>query len=162
MAEQFHFFWSGLFSQWYPCKFTHGGVEYNCTEQFMMAQKALMFDDVLTYAKIMASNNPKEQKALGRRVQNFDDVKWRLNARKIVYIGNYRKFTQNSRLYDALMATGDKILVEASPYDTVWGIGLIETDPRAQSRETWLGTNWLGEVLTKLRDELRNKHDERY
>lgn len=156
MTEQFHFFWSGPFSQWHKCKFTHGPTTYNCAEQFMMAQKAQLFKDEQALDLIMRSRDPREQKALGRQVKNYDDAYWRLNARKIVYVGNYRKFTQNSYLLEQLLATGDKTLVEASPYDTVWGIGLTENDPRALSRDTWQGTNWLGEVLTRLRNELKS------
>ena len=155
MTEQFHFFWGGPFSQWHKCKFIHGTTQYNCAEQFMMAQKAILFGDEDCLLKIMKSRDPKEQKSIGRGIQSFNENRWRLNARRIVYIGNYRKFTQNSYLMDALMATKNKTLVEASPHDQIWGIGLAESDPRALSRDTWRGTNWLGEVLTKLREELK-------
>lgn len=152
--ERFTFFWQGPFSQWHRCSFTLDGIEYNCAEQFMMHQKAAFFDDVEVASAILRAPDPKTQKALGRKVSGFEEGKWNEVARRIVYIGNRAKFTQNNDLKARLLATKGTTLVEASPYDTVWGIGLLATDHRASSRETWNGTNWLGEVLTALRDRI--------
>lgn len=151
--EKFTFFWNGVFSQWYPSPFKIMEVTYNCAEQFMMANKAILFDDRDIYDKIMKSRSPKEQKALGRQVKNFDAEKWNSIAKNIVYEGNKAKFEQNPDMYATLLATHGTTLVEASPYDCVWGIGLAENDPRANDRTQWRGTNWLGETLTNLRQD---------
>lgn len=152
--EKFTFFWNGPFSQWHLCKFVVDGIEYNCAEQFMMAEKARLFNDEETEKQIMETKSPREQKKLGRKVKNFDVDKWNESAKKIVYTGNKAKFTQNDYLKQKLLETRGTTLVEASPYDKIWGISLPEDDPRALNRETWKGTNWLGEVLTQLRDDL--------
>lgn len=153
----YHFFYSGPFSNWYPAKFTDiKGIEFNCSEQYMMYYKAMLFDDAKIAETIMSSKHPMNQKALGRKVEGFDLSRWEQFAREIVWQGNYYKFTQNIPLYDILMSTGDKLLVEASPTDTIWGIGLDENNPLIHDRSNWRGTNWLGEVLTSLRDSLRH------
>lgn len=155
--SEFTFFWDGPFSQWYPSFFTVDGVEYCCCEQYMMAKKALFFGDNDTYKKIMETTSPREQKKLGREVKNFNEGQWNKVAKDIVEEGNYAKFSQNKSLKDILLATKGTSLVEASPYDKIWGIGLREGDPLTLSRETWRGTNWLGEVLDKVRDRLINE-----
>ena len=151
MTEKFTFFWHGPFSQWHPCEFEINGVTYSCSEQFMMAEKARLFDDTETLEKILASRNPKEQKSLGRKVRNFDQKVWEEDAQNIVFYGNMAKFEQNKDMKKLLLATDGTTLVEASPYDKIWGIGLRETNPKALKRETWCGLNWLGETLTKVR-----------
>lgn len=102
----------------------------------------------------MAASHPREQKDLGREVASYNDAKWRAVARDSVYKGNYAKFSQIPEFKDALLATKGTTLVEASRKDRIWGIGLDKDDPNALNRATWLGTNWLGEVLTKVRDDL--------
>lgn len=157
LVEEFTFFWQNKspFSQWHRSTFTENGKTYTCTEQYMMEQKALLMGDTKTAAKIMSLGyNPREYKALGRRVKPFDAKLWNEKCREIVYQGNLLKFTQNPHLGKQLTATAGTTLVEASPYDTIWGIGLAENDPRAKNRNTWRGTNWLGEVLTNLRIHL--------
>ena len=156
MTERFTFFWRGTspFSQWHMAPFTIDGVTYNCAEQFMMAGKARLFADGKTEQRILAAARPADQKSLGRAVRPFDPAVWNENARRIVYHGNEAKFTQNAALLGALMSTRGTTLVEASPTDTIWGIGLTAEDKRAQNRATWRGQNWLGEVLTALRDDL--------
>lgn len=152
--EKFTFFWSGPFSQWHPSFFKIGGITYNCAEQYMMAEKARLFRDGKNLVKIMSTSNPKDQKRYGRQVQNFNEIKWNSVARNIVYRGNYAKFTQNPELKKKLIETAGTTLVEASPYDTIWGIGLAKEDPRTKNRSEWLGTNWLGKTLTKLRNDI--------
>jgi len=120
----------------------------------MMAMKAKTFKDVDTLKKIMASDNPKFQKGLGRMVKGFDSEKWNKVAKKIVYDASYAKYTQNKEFKSQLLSTKGTTLVEASPYDKIWGIGLSETDEKAKSRDTWDGLNWLGEVLTKVRQDI--------
>jgi len=119
----------------------------------MMAEKARLFGDNESLAKIMASKSPREQKKLGRKVKNFDPFKWSEVCKEVVRRGNYAKFTQNTELGWKLIES-EGTLVEASPYDRIWGIGLGEDDPRAQDRNQWLGANWLGEVLTEVRQQI--------
>lgn len=153
-GERFTFFLDGPFSQWAESPFELDGQLYGCAEQWMMAEKARLFGDAAARAAILNTPHPDEQKALGRTITPFDDAVWREHARSIVHRGNHAKFTQNPDLMERLRATKGATLVEASPFDRLWGIGLLASDPRAQSRETWRGLNWLGEVLTAVRDEL--------
>lgn len=155
--KKYTFFWGGPFSQWAPSEILIDGVKYNCCEQYMMAQKALLFKDMESYEAIMKAEQPYEQKALGRRVKNFDRDKWELVAKSVVYRANQAKFTQHKHYYDDLMATDDTLLVEASPEDKIWGIGLAESDPRAHDESQWQGTNWLGEIITDVREDLRQE-----
>lgn len=152
--EQFTLFWNGPFSQWCDAEFEVDGVTYNCAEQYMMAEKARLFGDDETLAKIMAAWSPREQKKLGRQVKGFDPDAWNAVSREAVYRGNYAKFTQNPHLLKRLMDTKGTTLVEASPYDRIWGIGLSADDERALDRSQWQGKNWLGETLTKVREAL--------
>jgi ribA/ribD-fused uncharacterized protein len=154
--EKFTFFYtsSSPFSQWHPSEFDVDGITFNCCEQFMMYHKAILFGDKEYADEIMKSDDPREQKSLGRKVRNFDDKKWKAKCRDIVKRGNYAKFTQNAHLKDSLLATAGTTLVEASPRDTIWGIGLGAKNPKALNRKTWRGTNWLGQALTEVRDEI--------
>jgi ribA/ribD-fused uncharacterized protein len=151
----FTFFFTAAspFSQWHPCRFVVDGRAFNCAEQFMMHGKAMLFGDEATAAKILASDAPKTHKALGRKVTPFDDATWKASREAIVRAGSRAKFTQNPHLLEQLLATHGT-LVEASPFDRIWGIGLRATDPRAQDPKTWRGQNLLGTILTELRDEL--------
>ena len=158
MDEKFTFFWSGTFSQWHPSPFQIDGVWYNCAEQYMMAEKAKLFGDTVTYQMIMSAIEPSDQKRYGRMVKNFNPDIWNQHAKDIVYRAIYAKYTQNEGLKKELLATKGTTLVEASPKDKIWGIGLHKTDIRAQKRETWLGTNWLGETLTKVRVQIEKEN----
>ena len=100
-------------SQWYPCRFETNGIEYCCTEQYMMAQKALLFGDQEIYERIMASDQAKEIKALGREIRGFEQSKWDANKYRIVLEGNIAKFSQNEHLNDFLLGTGNAVLAEA-------------------------------------------------
>ncbi|KAL5004439.1 hypothetical protein ScPMuIL_017895 [Solemya velum] len=154
--EQFEYFWKeeSVFSQWYKVTFVVDGIKYNCAEQYMMHQKAELMGDTKTAIKILKATSPKKQKALGRKIQNFDSDLWDSNCIGIVKKGNIAKFSSNNRLKQRLYDTCPKILVEASPYDTIWGIGLKEDDPAAWQKDTWRGQNLLGQVLTDVRDEM--------
>jgi ATP-dependent DNA helicase PIF1 len=152
--EKFTFFFSGPFSQWHPCKFSVGGIDYNCAEQYMMAQKAKLFNDSSSLEKILATDNPSRQKQLGRTVCNFDKLVWDGACQDVVYTGNVSKFTQNLYLMEKLLATKPALLVESSVADTIWANGLSKTDPNRFDRSKWLGRNLLGEILTKIRDNI--------
>ena len=150
-------FWHppSVFSQWTPSPFTVDLVEYNCAEQLMMASKARLFGDDTALLAILASNDPREQKRLGRQVRHFDPELWQSECDNIVLHGNLVKFSQNEEMHLALIQTGDRRLAEASPYDNLWGIGLSACDPRASSPDSWCGQNLLGQALEHAREMLR-------
>ena len=154
--SEFTFFFTEAspFSQWYRCTFVVDGQTFNCAEQFMMHGKAKLFADDEIAHKILAADHPKQHKALGRKVKNFDDAIWKAQRLAIVKAGSTAKFTQNADLRALLLATAGTTLVEASPYDRIWGIGLAASNPLAQDPNTWRGQNLLGKILTELRDEL--------
>ncbi len=157
--NEFTFFWqSGSpFSNWYqPSDFTVDGVTYNCSEQYMMHMKALLFNDTEVADLIMEQRNPRKQKMLGREVRGFDDAIWMSKCEELMVVGLVAKFTQIPGLYEKLMNTGDTIIVEASPYDKVWGIGMTEDDPRATDPAKWNGKNLLGKVLMEAREFLKD------
>jgi ribA/ribD-fused uncharacterized protein len=155
-AQTFTFFFTEAspFSQWFRCRFEADGRVFSCMEQYMMLGKARLFGDAATAEKIMAADHPRQHKALGRKVTPFDDKVWKREREHIVLTGNRAKFTQNDDLRALLLATAGTTLVEASPYDRIWGIGLGANDPRAQDPSQWRGQNLLGYILTRLRDEL--------
>lgn len=155
-GEKFTFFFgkNTVFSQWHSASFKVEGVEYGCAEQYMMHQKAVLFKDKDMAAKILDSHDPKEQKAMGRRVSNFDEKVWKQNCKEIVKRGNEAKFSQNPELKRALLSTMGTSLVEASPRDRVWGIGMGAKNPKATQRTLWRGSNWLGEILTQVREDM--------
>jgi ribA/ribD-fused uncharacterized protein len=179
--ELFTFFWitKSPFSQWHKSSFkattliygsdeTKGKAlqslfpieiqEYSSAEQFMMYNKAMIFLDREIAQQIMQTDDVRKIKDLGRQVKNYDEYVWKYFRSKVVYEGNKAKFTQNEDLKKELFATKGTTLVEAAPNDTVWGIGLAEDDPRALKRETWLGKNLLGEILTQIRIELMGEY----
>jgi ribA/ribD-fused uncharacterized protein len=145
-------FWGGWPSQWYPSDFEVDGVVYNCAEQYMMAEKARFFGDETTRAKILRTKWPKAQKELGRKAgpwnKTWDEPK---GSRAVVLRGTIAKFQQNPDLRAKLLATGDTLIGEASPYDPIWGIGFASSDPRAWDPRKWTGKNWLGEALMTTR-----------
>jgi ribA/ribD-fused uncharacterized protein len=143
------------FSQWYEAPFTIEGETYRTAEHFMMAGKARLFGDTDTCEKILAARTPGEAKKLGRQIRDFVEARW-LDARfDLVTRGNIAKFSQNQTLGAFLLGTGQQVLVEASPVDAIWGIGLAATDAAAQDPRTWSGLNLLGYALMAARDELR-------
>lgn len=152
--EEFAFFWGGTMSNWAKSKFIIDGVEFCTCEQYMMYKKALMFGDFDVAKKIMATTNPREQKAFGREVKGFNKDTWEKYCREIVYDANVAKFTQNPDMMDELMFTAGKTLVEASPQDVIWGIGLAADNPLAKDRATWKGTNWLGQAIERVREDI--------
>ena len=165
--DDFVFFWGhtdrkedvnkSCLSQWYMCSFVVDNVSYNCAEQFMMAEKARIFGDDDTWQQIMASYDPMTIKKLGRKVRNFNAYVWKKNCQQIVKRGNLAKFSQNQKLLEYLLGTGDKILVEASPKDTIWGIGLAEDASEASNPRLWQGENLLGFALMEVRDMLKGR-----
>ncbi|MDB4963462.1 MAG: cyclohydrolase [Myxococcales bacterium] len=150
----FFFTEASPFSQWYRCSFAEGPLTFHCAEQYMMHGKAQLFGDAAIAAEILAADHPRQHKALGRKVKNFNDVAWRAQREAIVLAGSRAKFTQNPQRLELLLATKGTTLVEASPFDRIWGIGLAASNPKAQDPSLWRGQNLLGKILTQLRDEL--------
>jgi hypothetical protein len=150
------FFWGkeDVFSNWHPSRFTYHGIEFLHVEQFMMYSKAMLFGDRVTASRILQEPSPKRCKDLGREVQGFVDAVWNEKREGIVEVGCREKFLQNTNMLAVLLGTEGKVLVEASPYDRIWGIGLSENDPRAMTTNTWRGLNLLGLILTNIRDQL--------
>ena len=143
------------FSQWWECTFEIDGVTYSSAEQYMMSEKAKLFGDTETVAKILHTKNPKQAKDLGRKVSNFNEDLWLKNRFNIVKAGNLAKFSQNDDLKDFLLKTKNHILVEASPADTIWGIGLAANHPGIENPFIWRGLNLLGFALMEVRDDIQ-------
>lgn len=142
-------------SQWWFCDFKEDGLTFCCAEQYMMYSKAILFEDYYYAQKILQSTNPKTIKSYGRRVRDFDSTVWDKHKREIVLKGNILKFSQNADLRKFLLSTDNKIIVEASPYDTIWGVGMKKTDPNIIVPSQWRGINLLGFILMEVRDILR-------
>ena len=166
-SPKYLFFWGGksnkpyitkaCFSQWSNHSFEVNGVKYANAEQFMMAGKARLFDDSEILKSILKTSDPREIKALGRKVKNFDAKIWDKKKLDVVIEGNLAKFSQDPKLFDFIIETKDKILVEASPYDRIWGIGMKEDHPHCQTPSKWKGENLLGVALMIVRDILKKK-----
>lgn len=141
-------------TQWYISAFSKMGVNFLCAEQYMMALKALVFADDLSFHKIMDESNPYECMKLGREISNFNQSTWDMFKEETVFNGNLLKFQQNEYLKDYLKSTKDKIIVEASPRDRIWGIGMEEGDAGIEDPNNWKGENLLGFILMDVRDYL--------
>jgi ribA/ribD-fused uncharacterized protein len=163
---KFLFFWGhrpdgagrvgkGCLSQWWEGDFSVDGVAYRSAEHWMMAHKARLFGDEKSFERIIAAVHPHEAKNLGRQVRGFDEDTWVAHRSEIVMAGNIAKFGQDPALRDYLLGTGRRILVEASPLDRIWGIGLSAEDERAASPSRWRGLNLLGFALMEARARLR-------
>lgn len=142
-------------SQWWPAEFEVDGTRYPTAEHFMMAEKARLFDDDETRELILKAKHPSEAKKLGRRVRGFDEAVWNDARFDLVVNGNLAKFARNSALREFLLGTGERVLVEASPVDSIWGIGLAADDERATDPAQWPGLNLLGFALMEVRERLR-------
>lgn len=141
-------------SNWNYAPFEWFGLSFVNTEQFMMYCKAMVFDDEETAQKIMAATEPADHKALGRQVRNFDQAIWDEKCEYFVEMGALAKFRQNPEKAKVLIDTLGTELVEASPYDKIWGVGLSADNPRILDKTKWPGENRLGKVLERVRDTL--------
>ncbi len=145
----------GCLSQWWPSPFTVDGVEYATAEHWMMAAKARLFADADAERRVLAAAHPAEAKKAGRLVRGFDEERWARERFGIVVEGSVHKFASDPALRRFLLDTGDRVLVEASPVDRVWGIGLAAGDEAAADPERWRGPNLLGFALMAARERLR-------
>lgn len=142
------------FSQWYEAPFVVDGVSYPSAERFMMAEKARVFGDSAIRQRVLDARTPAEAKALGRQVSGFEDSAWNEVRFDIVVAANEAKFSQNPDLKLFLLSTGKQVLVEASPVDHVWGIGLAADHEDASPPARWQGLNLLGFALMEVRARL--------
>lgn len=142
------------FSQWYPAPFILDEVRYASAEHYMMAEKARLFNDIEVRERIITTSNPGSAKALGREVKGFDQNIWEQHRMDIVIRANVAKFFQNEELGKFLISTGNRVLVEASPVDKIWGVGLSEQDNEINNPLLWNGLNLLGFALMKVRSVL--------
>ena len=145
------------FSQWWPSPFELEGQVYPTAEHWMMASKARLFRDAEALEKILASDSPAKAKKLGRTVRGFDDARWKEARFELVTRGNVAKFSSGPELRAYLLGTGETILVEASPRDTIWGIGLSASSTSARDPAKWRGSNLLGFALVRTRAVLRGE-----
>jgi ribA/ribD-fused uncharacterized protein len=141
-------------SQWWPSPFTVDGVAYATAEHWMMAGKARLFGDAEAERRILAAGSPAAAKKEGRLVRGFDEAVWERERSAVVAEGGAHKFAADPARRDFLLGTGGRVLVEASPRDRIWGIGLTADDPAAGDPERWRGLNLLGFALMAARDRL--------
>ncbi len=172
-TDTHHYFLGGYCSQWATTHFkgaiAHIGtnsdgpilrprtqeVEFSSCEQYMMASKASVFEDFITMNEIMLTDDPSKQKALGRKVANFNPDVWNTHARHVVCVGNFYKFTQSDNARKFLDAIGDRKIVEGADYDKIWGVGIAWNDPLIEDEANWQGTNWLGESIMWVREMIK-------
>jgi ribA/ribD-fused uncharacterized protein len=145
---------SGCLSQWWPGRFEVDGHTFASAEHYMMWRKAVLFGDDVMAGRILAASHPHQAKRLGGLVSGFDQQVWNAHRTPIVVAGNLAKFGQDEALRGYLLTTGRRVLVEASPIDRIWGIGLAADDPRAGDPYRWRGLNLLGFALMRVREEL--------
>ena len=170
ITEKYVAFWGSVFSNFYPCKIHVSSdwwdrpvdLHFTTSEQYFMWLKATYFEDYETAEKILAARTPKEAKKLGRQVKGFDEDEWAKIREDAMYNAVYAKFSQNENLENFLLADEfkDKIFVEGSPYDKIWGVGLDWCDPRIGDEENWQGLNLLGTVLVNVREALSFKKED--
>jgi len=151
--DKYYFFWNGPLSNFYPSHFEDQCLSYNCTEQYFMAHKALLFDDLRSYDLIMNCIVPARIKQYGRAVTGFNQERWDAFKCMIMFRGCLQKYLQNPDLRYILLNTGYKIIVEASPYDKIWGIGYDQATALA-NKNNW-GENLLGKTLMQIRGILQ-------
>ena len=157
-TEKFIFFFTekDWLSQWYPSKLIVHGITFPTAEHFMMYRKAMTFEDFKSAEKVLKAKTPKDAKAIGRKVKNFTPDYWDTIKESVVIQGSIQKFNQNLELKNRLLSTGNKVLVEASPYDKVWGIGISQYHLDAVYPNHWRGQNLLGKCLMEARSIIKN------
>ena len=154
------YFWRGEFSNWYPCIFIYKDHRFNNSEQAFMWEKAMFFDDEKIAAQLLKETNPKYAKALGRQVRNFNQDFWLVASFPAMVAVNFAKWNSSDYLRDLIVSTHPKKLVEASPYDKIWGVGLAQDDDRILDKRNWKGMNLLGKALMNVRKELIEEHEQ--
>ena len=147
-----------VFSQWYISPFRDEfGTIFASAEHYMMYQKAKLFEDETSAQKILDAATPRDSKFLGREVKNFDKRMWYRWCRSFVLKGSWLKFTSDEELAKYILNTGNDVLVECSPTDTIWGIGKPIEHEDCLDPVRWNGLNWLGFSLMYARTCIRQK-----
>lgn len=152
MNKKYTFFWKGPLSNWHESPFILDNIKFNCGEQYMMYSKAKLFNDNIIAERILLTKNPKIQKSLGRQIKNFNNEIWDKECQNIMIKGLKVKFIQNPKCLDILYEVRNTILVEASPFDRIWGIGFDARDAM-KNIDNW-GENKLGKILNQVIIEL--------
>ena len=135
---------------------------FTSTEQGFMYFKALYFNDYEKADEIYNTlNNPGLCRRLGRSVKGYDDECWSKIRYGIFNDLVYQKFLQDKKLQEKLLSPefDGKLFVEASPIDKIWGVGLDENDPLILDQKNWKGLNYLGQIITSVRDTLKQKKE---
>lgn len=144
------------FSNFYPCEiriaYQNKERVLKTSEHLFMIFKANRFDDLDAIEKIIDAQSPMKAKSIGRSVKEYDDDAWRVERYTYMVQALVLKFSQNDELRERLLATGDIHLVEASPYDAIWGVKLKVNDPKILKQSEWKGKNLLGEALMHARE----------
>jgi hypothetical protein len=150
-------FWGSPFSNFHKCKFVYKDVVWKSSEQCFMAMKAKHFKDEESYKRILESTTPKEAKDLGRKVKNFNSS-WNIVSESIMFDIVLAKFSQNDDLRSLILSDEfkGKKFVEGSPSDKKWGVGMRWDNPKIDDESNWKGSNLLGKVLDKVREQLQN------
>ncbi len=150
-------FWQDedIYSNFYPASFTVDGKTFNCSEQYFMYCKAVHFNAVEAATAILKETSAYNCKKIGRKIKNYDNSSWNQVRESFMFDACFNKFSQNPGLKEQLLATGNRLLVEASLTDKIWGIGLSEENDEALDQAKWRGINLLGQVLMNVREKLR-------
>ena len=156
ITDNYLFFYGNKdhFSNFYKADFIVENIKFSCGEQFIMYNKALLFNDLEIANKILNEDSPFTFKKLGRKVKNFDDKKWAASRFDITFKGLYQKYKQNLDLYNLILDTECLEIAEASPTDRIWGIGMNINDPNIENKNYWKGGNLLGKILMDVRSQL--------
>ena len=159
-TDKYSAFWGGPFSNFYPCNIVHHGHEFKTSEQLFMYCKAMFFGDYDTVREILEAKTPKEAKALGRKVKDFNDDAWAQVREDMMYTAVFQKFSQNEQLRNYLLSPAFDGLkfVEGSPYDKIWGAGVSWCDPKIADEANWTGQNLLGKTLDNVRRIIKDEN----
>ncbi len=149
-----------VFSTWYPAQFYYQAIPFENVQHFVNYSKAMLFKSHELAERIYKAKDPKLCQELGQKIEHFNQEKWNAHREKYVHIACREKFLQHNDLLTLLFETGDRMLVEATPHDFYWGIGLSEDDPRANTPSQWPGRNRLGHILTEFREWMMEGYDE--
>ena len=158
-TDKYVFFWNGIYSNWHPSHIVYEDIHFANSEQMFMYFKALHFKDLESIDKIIVTTDPRKVKKLGREIKNFNEQEWAAHRLYYMFISCFNKFNQSPELAKELLATGNKTIVEASPLDKIWGIGMDTNHPDIEDESKWQGLNLLGKVLMDVRDMLKDTNE---
>lgn len=162
ITDKYVFFYKDWLSNYQHTDFMYPSKEipifnFTSTEQGFMYFKALYFGDYKLADEIYnILDNPGMCKRLGRQVSGYDEAAWSSVRYEIFEDLIYQKYLQDKTLQLKLLDPkfDGKEFVEASPIDRIWGIGMSEDDPNIVDPSKWKGTNYLGKIITNIRQKL--------